>query len=235
MSNVLTHLEKAISNTERRNRGVLEFIAHFRDGDNSSVLNRWENWLQVELLFSLNELKVHDKDLYHEHGFSYKKNKSKSAVKSKQGFTTGAIDMAFRPWGGDAGLIAGVELKVKENPTPAIRGGLHDLLKPQAFKTSGWNFRAIYSMAVFANDLEKIEKSKYVKFLGEHPGPGEFPHLKTMGKIVPFGKHFRIALIGWETSPRSGTTKTFYKEYSLWVKAMLNKAKERKLTINKST
>lgn len=221
MSTVLGHLQTAIRATARSNAKTLKFIADFEDAEGKDLRSRWELWLQIELMRQLEGLKIKSKDLYSEYRAEYKANKNKGAGRAKKGFVSGAIDFAFRPTNGDDRLLAGIELKVKPTPSAAIRGGLHDLLKPRAFKTAGWRFRAIYAMCVYPTDSADATSSKYLDFVKKY---GWEP--------IPFGKNFQMVLIGWETRPRSGDLRDFYAEYDSWVKDLLGKARGEKLTIN---
>lgn len=221
MTTVLKHIEAAIKSTAKANIKTLKFISTFKSANEKDLRNRWELWLQIELLHQLDSMKVSPEDLYSEYTADYKSNKLKGAKRTAKGFVKGSLDIAFRPPGGDKGLLAGLELKVKQRATAAIRGGLHDLLKPRAFVTGDWQFRAIYAMCVFDSGAYDESDSKYLKFVEDNGWP-----------IIPLGKHFEVALIGWEGKPRSGVLKDFYGEYDLWVKNLLKEAKESKLTIN---
>lgn len=224
ISIVEKQLTAALKIVAKRNPRLLDFIADFKGGKGVSISNRWEIWFQIELLSALSQIVNSHDDLFHEVRFPYKMSKAKAKGKSKHGFSTGAIDLAFRPKGGDSGLLAAIELKVKSNPTQAIKGGLHDLLKPQAFITRGWNFRAVYAVCVFVETKYEESDSKYVKFANEY------------GTIIPFGKRCKAAIIGWNSDGiRSKTNSDRYKEYSSWNKGLLELAKGAGLTINKAT
>lgn len=218
---MLTHLTKAIESTAKKNSKTLKFISEFKSANEKDLRSRWELWLQIELMQQLNGMKGRTGDLYSEYRADYKANKHKGAGRTAKGFSSGSLDFAFRPPDADLGLLVGVELKVKRTATAAIRGGLHDLLKPRAFVTAAWRFRAIYAMCVFDSFASDESDSKYRRFVEDNDWP-----------IIPLGKYFSVALIGWETKPRSGERKDFYADYDQWVKTLLTKARTGNLTIN---
>lgn len=211
----------AIELTAEKNSETLRFISEFKDTHEKDLRSRWELWLQIELMKQLNSIKGSTGELYSEYRADYKLNKYKGAGRTAKGFVSGYLDIAYRPPGTDSGLLVGVELKVKRTAAGAIRGGLHDLLKPRAFVTDKWKFRAIYAACVFDSITSDESDSKYLKFVTDNDWP-----------IIPLGNFFKVALIGWETKPRSGELKEFYAEYGQWIKTLLNKAKDYNLTIN---
>lgn len=221
MTTVLRHLETAIRSTAKANAKTLKFISEFEGANGKDLRSRWELWLQIELMRQLDSMKTRPQDLYSEYRADYKANKHKGAGRAAKGFVSGSLDIAFRPRDGDRGLLAGLEIKVKRTASAAIRGGLHDLLKPRAFVTSAWQFRAMYSMCVYDTSKDDEQESKYLTFIKANGG-----------KEIPLGKCFRVALIGWEAKPRSGDKKDFYAEYNRWMKELLAEAKTSNLTIN---
>jgi hypothetical protein len=221
MNTTLRHLESAIKGIARENNDTLRFISKFQGSSGNSLRSRWELWLQIELLRQLE--KLNSTDLYFEHRLEYKSNKRKGAGKAE--FNTGSLDLAFRPKSADKGLLVGVEIKVRPTPSGAIRGGLHDLIKPSAFKSreGAWPFRAIYAMCVFPKDMASEDStSKYLQFL----------QASEYAKMLKLGDEFCVALIGWEEKPRSGSTGDFYKSYGDWVKEMIAEASRQGLRIN---
>lgn len=221
MTIVLKHLKAAITSTADTNAETLRFISEFKSANGKDLRSRWELWLQIVLMQQLDGMKKYREDLHSEYRADYKANKHKGAGRTAKGFVSGSLDIAFRPNGGDKGLLVGLELKVKRRATSAIRGGLHDLLKPRAFITAAWQFRAIYAMCVFDTASYDKSDSKYLQFVEDSGWP-----------TMPFGEAFTVALIGWEAKPRSGSLKDFYSEYSQWVKNVLARAKASGLTIN---
>ncbi|MES9125722.1 hypothetical protein ABEP66_12065, partial [Cutibacterium acnes] len=192
MSIIKMNLTKAIEGVANNSPQTLEFISRFEGENTKSLGNRWELWLQVELLRELEKLTQRPNDLISEYRAPYKANKKKGAGRTAKGYVSGCLDIALRPKGGDAGLYAGVELKVKRNASSAIRGGLHDLLKVGAFTTDAWKFRAMYVLCVFDASRAASSRSKYLQFLEDQDWP-----------VVDLGSCFKVAIIGWESSPRS--------------------------------
>lgn len=219
-------LREAFKEVANRNVELLKFFASYKGLNNTSIFNRCENWLQIELLFALSQIVKSESDLSHEVRLEYKKSKAKGSGKSTKGFNTGAIDLVFRPKGGRENLLTAVELKVKLNPTQAIKGGMHDLLKLQAFKTTEWNFRSIYAVCFFASNLKDENKSKYFKFVVKNPDCCE---------LLNFGDDWQIAIIGWESKKIAAAPKERYSEYSRWNKDFVARARDGGLQINKKT
>jgi len=137
----------------------------------------WEKWLQMELLYAMNE--NWGADHYKEIQYDIDKRKSERSFSQ--------LDLVYRRPKTTSDVFVGVELKVINEPNRCIKGSLADLQKFSKLKPSQWDFRAIIAMAVYLP--EQRENSKALALAREH-------------ETLQFGP-YEVAIISWETEPKN--------------------------------
>lgn len=162
---------------------------------------RWENWLQMELLFALDERGA---DYWWEDGFTFHGKKKTELLDPKK---MGAkIDITFRQKGADSGVYTAVELKAKPYPDKSIGEAMKDLLRINLLEHT--DFRAIYAIAAYL----PLTDSAYEELVTE-----------IGGKIINFGNEWKLAIFGWEGAPRS---EDLSKDYAIWCSDLVAAAKK---------
>lgn len=174
-------------------RSRLEFFGEME-------IARWENWLQMELLFLFDKKGADSwwEDAYKFHG----RKKLKLPNSNKLG---AQIDIVFRQKSADTEVYTALELKAKITPDQSIGAAMKDLLRINALKQT--SFRAIVAIAAYLPRRESAYEELVTKIGGE---------------IIDFGV-WRIALFGWEGAPRSTD---LGKEYAKWCADLKGASKE---------
>lgn len=187
----------------------LAFLGRFKEHSRAGKeLARWENWLQIELLYWMGKPQQQPiRDLWFEDRYTY--DKRYTLPDSKKGKSTASIDLTYRADRTFKDYYNGIELKVKTYSDYSIRGIISDLERVSCIKRSEWVFRSMTGVAIFMDD-EEIEKKKYVKMLREKFGETS---------IIPFGEHWKAAVVGWEASTLSEARQDVYEK---WVKDALS-------------
>ena len=149
----------------------------------------WEKWLQMELLFAINQ--EWGDDHYKELQYEVDQRKSDKFLNQ--------LDIVYRRPKTSTSAYVGVELKVMSEPHRCIQGAIEDLKKIANIKSSNWDFRSIIAVAVYLPEQREASASLSVARKYE---------------IVKFG-NFEIAVFDWETTPSDELKLPGFKEWLL--------------------
>lgn len=190
----------------KTNRNGLEsFIAHLDCFSEYSGTNRWERWLQYELLFLLSKGNHKTlRDPKFEKQYAYDKRYKLPAAKN--GKSKAQIDFLYGLGGDDRDLYHAVELKMSNSLKGVLRSGLQDLLRIQAIKEK-WAFRSVTLFAVFVDDKRIAPEYRNIR--------DELENSLSFFRIIELNKKYSVLLFGWSAQPRSVCKDAYIK----WVNA----------------
>lgn len=204
----MTELEKikqTLKNLSVSNSEMLNFLFDYEN----KRLQRWENWLQMQILFELNKEGV--EDLWFEERLD---NDMRIKLSNeKAGKLTSSIDVVYRRKGTSQKSYNAIELKVANIASHSIRGSLVDLDRTLALKS--WYFRSIFSISVFKEDKSK---SKFLKLANN------FGHIENFGP-------YRAAIFGWEAKSLELSTRKSYKK---WLLELRDECKKYDINLSRS-
>lgn len=167
----------------------------------------WEKWIQMELGYEL--YKNHDADVQFEVPYPY--DKKKKVTSGKKNNANGFLDLRYRRKNCKKYLYTAVEIKMSGSPV-GVRAALADLAKVRAFRSSRWDFRAVYAVVLIKEkDFEK--NTKYKKLVDA------LVKDKSIVKHAISWPGFKVLIIGWEAPPRKSIKPDEFKD---WVKSTLN-------------
>jgi hypothetical protein len=188
--------EKIVDVLKSIAKSKIKILNFFSEFEKRKRLQRWENWLQLEMLYELERSGVDD--LWFED--RYAQDRRVTVPKEKTGNKISSIDLVYRRSNYLKGLYVGIELKVKDAPYNAIRGSLVDLLRLGAVTPAEWGFRAIYAVSIFKK--ENCKKSKYIDLVNTF----------SDGGVLNFGP-YRVAVFGWEAQTLENATRESYRDW----------------------
>ncbi len=178
----------------------LKRLKFFHEYD-KKPLRRWENWLQMELLYWLHNSGV--KDISFEDESSLDKRRIKS--KSQPDTYSARIDIVYRRNNCINNVYTGIELKVKDNQCYSVRESLKDLEKISCISNRDWRYYSVFSISIYRfNNNQKYNR------LFEN---------EENSVIINLGPYYKAAILCWESSSKKYPS---LKEYQYWLK-QLNK------------
>jgi hypothetical protein len=199
----MTELEKIKTTLKQISQSKFEMLKFLSEYENKR-LQRWENWLQMEILHELHTTGV--EDLWFEDRYS--QDKRVKVANEKADKYVSSIDVVYRRKRSSIASYNALELKVANNASTSIKGSLVDLDRIAAIPNSEWCFRSVYAIAAFKQDSEK--KSKYLDFV------------RDFGQIESFGP-YNIAILGWEA--KNGDESSTRDYYKAWLKKLMAESK----------
>ena len=189
-----THIIKLLKKASQE-PAFLERLEFFHKYD-KKPLQRWENWLQMELLYFLHKQGV--EELSFEDRISRDKRRRLSS--SATGFYSASIDIVYKRKSSLQNLYTALELKVGDHPECSIKGSIVDLERIGCLISRGWYFSSVFSISIYRHK----ESSKYIELV------------KNKGIIMDFGP-YKAAILGWESINKSESS---LREYQGWLEEL---------------
>lgn len=177
-----------------RNKSIQDHLCFFNERGSW----RWENWLQMELIYQLGKMNIEDSYLESSHEYDQRHSLQK-------GNTRAHIDLIYRRPNFSKDIFTAVELKAKMKVLTCFKESIKDLSKISQIKSSEFVFRSVISISI-------LNKSRKLN-----------PKIRSIidvlqGEIVNGGEYYDFAIIGWDGGNKRDSWSK--EEYTKWIKKL---------------
>lgn len=194
---VINLLEKLKGSKE--GKSFIDHLECFSNFENKRLQRGWERWLQYEMLYLLSrdsqsELRNPEFEVQYNYDSNF------PLPKGKVGKKRANIDFVYETIGTNKGIRHAVELKMARTLRKALNAGVKDIFRIQAIEENVWNFRSVFSLAIFIDAPET--ETKYAGLFKDLQQENYF-------KVIQLTENYKALFFGWEKPPRRANRENY--------------------------